>query len=48
MENEKAMKKLHEKIIMMEEKSRDLQKKVKEKKGEKIKNQGNPDVITLI
>lgn len=47
-ENEKAMKKLHEKIISMEEKSRDLQKKVKEKKGDKMKAQGNPDVKVLI
>ena len=45
MENEKAMKKLHEKIIGMEEKSRELQKKVKEKKGEKAKAQGALDVI---
>jgi len=44
MENDKAMKKLHEKIIVMEEKCRDIQKKIKEKKGEKPKSQGVPEV----
>lgn len=47
MENDKAMKKLHEKIIVMEEKCRDIQKKIKEKKGEKPKSQGVPDVIII-
>lgn len=44
-ENDKAMKKLHEKIIVMEEKCRDIQKKLKDKKSEKPKSQGVLEVI---
>ena len=47
LDNDKAMKKLHEKIIVMEEKCRDLAKKIKEKKSEKPKT-GAPEVILKI
>jgi hypothetical protein len=37
LENDKIMKRLHEKIIVMEEKCKDLQKRIKDKKTEQAK-----------
>ena len=40
-ENDKTMKKYHERIIVLEEKCKDIQKKIKEKKNEKIVSEQN-------